>query len=114
MTPADAISSLDRQIAEHGQVVTFRRVVPNKPPIEARVRAFVRGYKPDELSSGIKQGSSLMILSPTNMPAAFRGVANRLASNEKVKVSGRSLNVEIVEPVEIGGVLVRLNVMLSG
>ncbi len=114
MSPADAIAMLDRQIAQHGQGITLRRVVANAPAIEAPHRAFVRGYRPDELSGGLQQNDSLLILSPTKMPAAFSGASNRIRPNDKIEVSGRTRNVQFADHVEVGGVVVRINVTVRG
>lgn len=113
MTPSAAIAMLDRQLAEHGQDVVLRRPVAGGTAIERTARAFVRGYRPDELSGGIQQGDSLVTLSPSSIPAEFSAPA-RLRVNDRIKVSGRERNVQYVDPVEISGVLVRVNVLVRG
>lgn len=112
MTPAEAIAKLDRQIAKHGQDITLRRVVPNAPAIEKPSRAFARGYRPDELAGGIQQGDTLMILSPSTMPAEF--VSTPLKVNDRIISDGRTRNVQYVDPVRIDGVIVRFNVLVRG
>lgn len=109
MTPAQAIAQLDRQIASHGQPVTLRRL---SPAASGALRAFFRGYRPDELSGGIQQGDSTAIVSPTGLAAS--GFPGRPKVNDKLDVSGRTRNVQAVEPVEIDGTLVRLNLWLRG
>lgn len=116
MTAADAIASLDGQIAEHGQDILLRRSVPNTVPaqkVEKPHRAFVRGYRIDEVGGGIAQGDSLIILSPTGMPGEFTG-ASLLRINDKVIFADRTRNVKSVDPVLIGGEIVRLNVTVTG
>lgn len=114
MTPAAAIAMLDQEIAEHGQDVVLRRAVAGGTAIEKTARAFVRGYKPDELTGGIQQGDSLVVLSPSSIPAEFAGAASRLRVNDAIIVTGRRRSVQYVDPVEIGGVIVRYNVLVKG
>jgi hypothetical protein len=106
MTPADAIQSIDRQIAAHGQVAKLERA---KPAFSGNIPVFHRGYRPDELSGGIQQGDSTAILSPTNLAVA--GVPKRL---DKLTVGGRKRNIEAAEPVYMNDVLVRVNLWLRG
>lgn len=113
MTPAQAIADLDRELAEHGQDVVLERVVANAREIRRPSRAFVRGYRADELSGGIIQGDSLVILSPSSMPAEFTD-ANRLRRSDRIFVSNRPKQVQYVDPVEVAGVIVRYNVQVRG
>jgi hypothetical protein len=113
MTPVQAIAMLDRQIARHGQTVKLVRLVPNQPAVEATVRAFVRGYKPEELANGVQQGDSLVTLSPTQLKGTpFE--ADLPVTNNKIEVSGRRRNVQFADPVEMLNVLVRLNLQVRG
>lgn len=112
MTPVQAIAQLDRQIAAHGQDVTLRRIVANAAAIDRTHRAFARGYRPDELAGGIQQNDSLVILSPTGMPAPF--VAEPLRVNDKILYDGRMRNVAYVETVRVQGVPVRYNATVRG
>ncbi|MCC0809190.1 hypothetical protein FPV16_23835 [Methylobacterium sp. W2] len=109
MTPSGAIAMLDRQIAAHGQPVTLKRL---SPAFSGDLRVFFRGYKPDELAGGIQQGDSTAVLSPTGLSSiSFPGLPK---VNDKLTVSGRVRNIQAVEPVEIDGVLVRVNLWLRG
>jgi len=115
MTPAAAISMLDRQIREHGQNIVLRRPVANGAAIERPARAFVRGYRPDELTGGLQQGDTQVVLSPTGMPAEFADAdATRLRKLDRIIFDGRTRTVKFVEPVRVGGALVRLNVTVEG
>lgn len=105
MTPADAIQSIDRQIASHGQVAKLER----GSGFSGDIRVFHRGYRPDELSGGIQQGDSTAIVSPTDLGAA--GIPKRL---DKLTVGGRKRNIETAEPVYMNDVLVRVNLWLRG
>lgn len=113
MTPAQAIAMLDRQIAQHGQTVTLTRTVPNGSPITLTCRAFVRGYKPDELANGVVQGDSLVVLSPTAL--AGSPFASALPVRlDKLTTAGRKRNIEMADPVLMNDMLVRLNLQVRG
>lgn len=112
MTPESAIASLDRQIARHGQSVTLRRVVPNAPALEKGCKAWARGYKPNELVGGLQQGDTLLIFSPTDLPAEF--VAAPLKRGDGIRVEGLLRTVQFTDPVRLNDVLVRLNVTVRG
>lgn len=61
------IDALDRGLARSGQTVTLRR----PPAVDlAGIPAVVRGYQPNELTEGITQQDSLVIISPTQINAA--------------------------------------------
>ncbi len=102
MSPAQAIAALDRQLARHGE-----SVVVITGTAEAGVRAFVRGFKPDELTGDIHQGDRSVILSPT-------GLSFVPARNGAVKIAGKRFNVESVETVRMADVIVRHNLVVRG
>lgn len=99
MTPDEAIAMLDRQIAEHGQPVAFRRGI--QPQVSAR--GFVRGYKPEELVGMIEQADRQVVVSPTSLGAFVP------QDNDDVAIAGRQGKVMDVEPVQIGTTVVRYN-----
>jgi hypothetical protein len=113
VTPAQAIAMLDRQIEAHGQTVTLTRLVPNQHSITLTCKAFVRGYKPDELANGVQQGDSLVVLSPTALEGtAFESALP--ATNNKLTTGGRQRNIQMADPVLMNDVLVRLNLQIRG
>ena len=113
MTPQQAIASLDRQINRHGQTITLRRPVANASPIEKTCKAFVRGYKPDELIGGVQQGDSLVALSPTGLAGSdFATTLPR--AMDKVLIAGRVRNVQMADPVLLGDQVVRINLQVRG
>lgn len=110
---SEAIADLDDALRLSGEDVTLRRIVANADDlVRPGVRAFVRGYRPEELVGGIEQGDSQVVLSPTGMPAEF--VAAPLRKNDRIVTAGRTRNVEHVDPVRIGGVTVRINALVRG
>lgn len=100
---------LDRQIALHGQAITLQRL---SPVSSATVRAFVRGYRAEELTGGIQQGDTLVILSPTTLAAG--GWAGLPKRGDKTLIDARLRNVEIADPVRINGEVVRVNLTVRG
>jgi len=108
MTPAQAIKMLDDQLRRHGEPVMLHTVVAGVPDAGTAARAFVRGYKPDELAGDlIKQGDRRVTVSPTTVPAPP-------ALNSKISVAGKMLNVQAVEPRRLNGVLVRIELQVRG
>lgn len=112
MTPQDAIDMLDRQIAEGGAPIRIRRAAGTV--IVRTHKAFARGYKPNELVGGLQQGDTLLVISPTGMPAEFASAEDMIRETDKIWLAGRLRNVQFVEPVMIGETLVRLNVTVRG
>ena len=115
MKPAKAIAMLDRQIKAHGQTITLRRLVPNADPIEAIVRGFVRGYRPEQITDGITVGMSQVILSPTALKGtSFEAEENWPCKNDRVVINSRARNIEAPDPIKIDDVLVRFNLVVAG
>lgn len=114
MTPAQAIAMLDRQIAAHGQDLELRRIVADAADdLVWPCRGFVRQYKPAELIGGIMQGDSQVVLSPSGLAGGvFAEAAVRRL--DRVMTAGRQRLVEVVEPVYLANVLVRLNLQVRG
>lgn len=112
---ADAVADLDAEIAEHGQDIVLVRLVPDADDLERPHRAFVRGYRPDEMAGGLQQGDTRVTLSPTGLPAEFADTdATRLARNDLIRIDGRLRNVQFVESVRVAGILVRVNLTVRG
>lgn len=108
MTPTNAIAMLDRQLAKHGSTVKLFR-----GEIEVSIKGFPRGYKPDEIGSGISQGDSQVVISPTHLQgSAFQAVLPRKL--DQVEYGGRRRNVENVDAVLLDDVVVRINMQVRG
>jgi hypothetical protein len=112
MTPARAIAMLDAQIAKNGQTVLLRKGNAANGDADKPVRAFVRGYQPEELSGGIQQGDSTMIVSPTALAAS--GFAGPLRRLDRVTVAGKIQIIQVANPVMIGDQVVRWEFWLRG
>ena len=113
MTPARAIQKLDRKLAQVGQTITLRRMVANASPVEKGCKAFVRGYKPDELVGGIQQGDSLVILSPTGL-AGSPFATDLPRKLDRILAAGRLRTIEMSDPVLLGDQVVRINLLVRG
>lgn len=100
MTPQDAIASLDRQMAEHGQAIAFKRAASEQAAV-----GFVRGYKAEQLVGMITQQDREVIVSPSSL-GSFQPREN----DDFIIVGGAKLGkVMAAEPIGIGATLVRWN-----
>ena len=108
MTPAHAIAKLERQLTRHGQNVDLRKMAGGVIESEAKgVRAFVRGFKPDELVGPILQGDRNIVLLP-DAPALA------LKKGDKIVIIGAVTNIESAEIVRMANMPVRVNVRVRG
>jgi hypothetical protein len=108
MTPVESIASLDAQLAEHGQDVILR--TGNTTVGQQTCRAFVRGYKPDELVGLIQQGDKRVTVSPTGL-----GAFGEPQDGQIVLIDGKPRTIQ-GEPefIRIAGTLVRVNMTVRG
>ncbi|ETR75911.1 hypothetical protein X566_20120 [Afipia sp. P52-10] len=116
MTPDQAITMLDRQIAAHGQTVAFKRLVGTGPTAEHQggdvsIQAHVRTLREDELIAGMTQNDLMVIVSPTGLAAWPFGIPKK---GDKVVVDGVDHNIELPQPINVAGTLVRLNLKVKG
>lgn len=108
MTPAHAIAKLQRQLDRHGQNVDLRKIANGQMQSEALAqRAFVRGYKPEELVGQIQQGDRNVVLLPD-------AAAIALKKGDKIVIAGAAANVEVAEIVRMNDIVVRVNVRVRG
>lgn len=108
MTPAEAIAMLDRQLADHGEDIGLRHMSGGTVSLTETPRAFVRGYKPDEVVGAIAQGDGKITISPT-------GLASPPRFNDKTVIGGSKVrNIQAVEEIRLSGVIVRYNLQVRG
>lgn len=108
MTPTEAITMLDRQLADHGEDIALRHMTGGAISSTDTPRAFVRGYKAEEVVGNIQQGDGKVTISPTGLEAAPR-------FNDKVVIGGTKVrNVQSVEEIRLAGVVVRYNLQVRG
>jgi hypothetical protein len=108
MSPEAAIGMLDRQLAEHGEDVILRHTAAGGVQSSETVRAFVRGYKPNEIAGEVEQGDELLIISPTGLGASAK-------KGDRVSIGSRTRTIASV-PVELrlGGQVVRIELRVNG
>jgi hypothetical protein len=112
MSAAQEIAKLDRQIAKKGQTVSLRKSTAVDGAQDRPIRAFVRGYKPDELAGGVQQGDSTVIISPTALAAS--GFTGSIKRNDVIVVSERARRVEVANLVTMDDQTVRIEVWIKG
>lgn len=119
MTPAQTIAALNRQLAAHGTPVVLRRYQPGTDtPVDLLLRAFVRGFGPDQLVGGVKATDSKFILSPSGLvsptwPGAAGGDPFPTAGDFLV-VNGAERKIEAALPVMMAGEAVRFDGIILG
>ena len=129
MTPAEAISMLDRQLKKHGQNVMLQRITNAAGGVQIKencnCRAFVRSYAPDELVGGIVQSDSKVILSPTEIiregwpgPNSSTTPTNQdrrvPRKGDNCLIAGRIRNIENAMPFYLDDELVRIQLQVKG
>lgn len=127
MSPSEAIAMLDRFLETDGKDCILRRVYGTAGNIivsDVTVRAKVSAYSETELVGGIVQTDSRVIMSPSQITAAQWPGGELTSSsvpdptlprrNDKLIVDGRVRNVEFVNPADIGGTLVRIEMRIAG
>lgn len=122
---ATAIATLERQLAKKGQTIRLQRTQATAGVISeaagVNVRAIVRGYRPEELGSGIQQQDSKIIMGAKEIIAAS-WASGRAApqdarvpmKNNRVVVAGRVYNVEAAVGIYMGADLVRIEIQARG
>lgn len=110
MTPDQAIASLNRMLDQAGTTVTLSRLQPTVSVLG--VRAKVRGLGAQELRPGTAtgQGNLRAILTPSDLGSFPLPVR----TSDKITHNGQQRSITYVEPVELGGVLVRLEIDFIG
>lgn len=110
MTPAQAIAALNRSLERGGATVALSRQQPTASV--TGVRAKVRGLGAQELRPGTAtgQGNFRAILTPADLgvfPLPVR-------TTDKILYNGQQRTITYVAPIQMGGVLVRLEIDFIG
>lgn len=136
MTAAEfEISELDKSLAEDGQDIELWRVTgvgTNPATIKVKCRAFVRRRANRELVSPISQNDEWVIFSPTEImahnwpgpwtPASMPGETSQNPDrdyhlprkNDKAVIVGVARNIEVVKPIYLDNVLIRIEMQVLG
>lgn len=118
MSPEQAISALDRALASHGQTITLRRTSgegtsQTNADVSVRVREGL--YTSEELASGLYQGQTRIILSPSEILAAsWPSPQSWPATGDFVVIEGRERRVESATLRRIDGTVVRIELEVVG
>lgn len=115
------IAALDRALASAGGTVTLRRFTPASTPVDINVAARWRFFEAEEITGGVAAGDLRVILSPTGLDnAAWLAAAGPAGIapfdedrrppriGDRVIVAGRLRRIENVNPIVVGGQLVRI------
>jgi hypothetical protein len=112
---------LDRQLAAHGQTIRLQRLTlgpsGTQIPYEVTVKAFVRGYEPDELVGGITQQDSRVILSPSSLAGTdWPGPGEQQVprKGDRAYIDGRARNVEAGKAIPLNDTVVRIEFTARG
>lgn len=124
---AGEIEKLDRFLANRGEDIVVRRIVgtTNQSVTDVDCRAFVRGYSPEELTGGITQQDSFVILSPTQINKAqwpggqpVGGLQDpripSKAKGDKAIIAGKPRSIEAAVGIYKAGELVRIEMRVLG
>jgi hypothetical protein len=120
------LAALNRALRRRGEDIVLRRTFGTTPSttFDVPVRAFVRGYKPEELVGGITITDALVITSPLYFEKAqwpggelpsSPGVNPRWPRiGDRCVIAGRNRRVENVAPVVDGDETVRIELRVTG
>lgn len=128
MTNAEqAIADLDAALAADGEwIELWHETGAETIPFKVRCRAFVRGYRAQELVGGIIETDSKVVISPTEiMRAGWPGPNSSVTPTDQdrgvprkgsayVVIAGRKRAVEAAGPFYLGGELVRIELRVLG
>ena len=118
--------ALDNALAMVGEDIVIRRVVSAGVNVDVKCRARIDGENTQEIAAGIAQTDLHVIISPSEINAAQwpGGTVPLLPPfdldqrvpriNDKVIVQRRLRSISFVEPMFVGGDLVRINMRVSG
>jgi hypothetical protein len=130
VSPDECIAGLDNALAANGETFTLRRLVgtlPNVTNVDVDCLAWVTALSVEQIAAGIPETELNVIFSPTQInQAQWPGgtvpalppfnVDQRVprANVDKAIVQSRLRTVSFVNPVSIGGELVRINMRVAG
>lgn len=126
MSGAQDRADLDAALAEDGEWIEIHRLVGTQQiPIKVDCRAFVRGITAAQLAAGVKQDSSNVIISPTqiiekgwpgpNSSATPTTTDRRVPKlGDKAVIAGKTRQIEVSLPIYVDGELVRIDIRVLG
>jgi hypothetical protein len=126
VTAAQDRADLDTALAKDGQWIEIHRLIGiQQIPVKVRCRAFVRGIAAQDLAPGIKQDTSDVIISATeiiksgwpgpNSSATPTIVDRRVpTTSDRALIAGKVRQIDASLPVYTGDDLVRINLRVLG
>lgn len=126
MTAAQDVADLDAALAEDGEDIEIHRLIGTQQiPVKVKCRAFVRGVTAEQMAAGVKQDTSNVVISPTEIiqkgwpgpnSSATPTTADRRVPKlgDKAVIAGKARNIEVALPIYVDGVLVRIDMRVQG
>lgn len=104
-----------RQIHSQGEWVTIRRNSPSGPT-EARVRARVLGYQPEELIGGITQGDRKVYILAEDLENSGFPLPLKIGGSDVLVVRERAMSIRVVDDSthRLGGELIAYEIRAAG
>lgn len=96
------VASVEADIEREGEPVELLRNLPDGGQLTASLKAFVRGFKPEELGGGIVQGDRAMHVAPRKLAAA--GWPDAPRKPDQVTIAGKTATVQSCETRRLRGV----------
>lgn len=97
-----SVASVAASIEREGEPVQLLRNLPDGGQLTASLKAFVRGFKPEELGGGIIQGDRAMHVAPATLAAA--GFPDAPRKPDQATIAGRTATVQSCETRRLRGV----------
>jgi hypothetical protein len=125
MTPAELIADLDAALADTGEDCILRRK-EGSPLVEKDVtlRASVRGVRSNEIVGTVTQAYSKAVISMSQILAAGWPAGHTIMSgsvdprlprpNDFLVVKGKVRQIMFVNPIAVGGTVVRVEMTVAG
>lgn len=112
-----AVAAFDRSLDRYGERVVLRRTNPSPAaPTDVTVRARIKGFSPEELASGMMQGTRKCLISATDVAASGFLLPIRAKSTDAVVARGAKMTIQSVDDStrRVGGDLVAYELGITG
>lgn len=123
MSPQEALSMLDRQLAKNGKTVSIKKRISGSLTnfetydCKAMFRTWTKGRGTDELADGVQQQYVLVVLSASDIPPGFGTAAGGQPwpeTGDIISADGRDREIKSSNPIFMNDVLVRINCQITG
>lgn len=98
-----------------GEVLTISRVMPADAPVQAQVRAVIKGFKASDVAGAVQQGERRAIVSASDLENAGFPLP-LIVNRDRIIWAGKTLVVKSVDDAtrRFAGVLVAYELTLAG